>query len=384
MNETRREFEQVMRQFEAYAADPLGCARRWKDSTNGKVVGCVGLHVPEEIVAAAGMLPVLLLEKQGPIVEANAHVQNFMCGYIRSFADQALTGDLDFLDSMVILDSCHVIRMIGDLLRHSAPQLSRIDFLYFPVSLQASGALNYLDSELVSFVKRMEEVAGRSISDEDLSEAIRRHNTNRRLFQSLYSLRRENPGIIDAVQVSNIVKSSMCMPKDEHSALLVELLQALESKRSERRRYSVPIVVSGCLCETCDEILASLEASGATVVDDDLYVGSRYFGTLIDETIPPLQGLANAYMNKIAPCPTVCNTDRNLGDYLAQMARNANAAGVINVIVKYCEAHFYSYLMLRRRLKDLGIPEYMVEKEHDASAEGQIKTRLQGFLEGLR
>ncbi len=383
MKNSTPDFDRITSQFQAIAEHPLETALRWKAATNGKVVGCVGLHVPEEIISAAGMLPVLLLEKEGPIQKAMEHVQSNMCGYIRSVADDALTGELTFLDSLVILDSCHVIRMIGDSLRHSAPDVARIDFLSFPVSLQGAGVQPYLLTELGSFVKRMELVAGRPIDEQSLRDAIRMHNANRRLLQRLYAIRRDHPGLINAVQVAAVVRASMCMPKDEHSVLLSQLLESLEKRKLEPRSTGVPIVVSGSLCESCNAILQALEDAGATVVDDDLFVGSRYFSTLVDETEEATTALASAYLGKSAPCPTITRTDHHLGAYLGRMVQGANAAAVVSIIVKYCEPHYYSYLMARRQLKTLAIPEYMVEKEREAESEGQIKTRLRAFLETI-
>ena len=383
MGNTETRFDGLMQRFAEAAADPLGSVSRWKAAHAGKAVGCVGLHVPEEIISAAGMLPVMLLEKDGPLAHADAHVQNNMCGYIRSIADQALAGQLSGLDSLVILDSCHVIRMIGDSLRHSADQVARIDFLYLPVSLQRSEANKYLGTEIAGFAERMAAVAGRPITEADLDRAIRMHNDNRRLLQRLYSLRRGKPGLIGAVQVATVVKASMCMPKDEHSAILAELLTALEQRTAPSLTGAVPIVVSGSLCESCDDILVALEKSGATIVDDDLFVGSRYFGTLVDESMPPLQALAQAYASQSAPCPTITRTERALGDYLGDMAERAKAAGVVSVVVKYCEPHYYSYLMLRRKLKQRSIPETMVEKERAGASEGQLRTRVQAFVESI-
>ena len=383
MDTTVRRVEHLLLQFKTIADNPSETVKRWKSATNRKVVGCVGLHIPEEIISAGGMLPIVLLEKDGPIRHADAHVQNNMCWYIRSIADQALTGDLSFLDSLVILDSCHVIRMIGDSLRISAPQISRIDFLSFPVSLQIAAADKYLSDEMTSFLTRMEEVAGRSITEQDLSDAIRKHNDNRRLLQKLYCVRREKPGLLRAVDVGYIVKASMCMPKEEHSALLSQLLDALQERVPDPLNIGVPIVVSGSLCETCDDILQTLESSGATVVDDDLFVGSRYFSTLVDEEMRPREALSYAYFNQMSPCPTINRPDRSMGDHLAEMTTTAKAAGVVSIIVKYCEPHYYSYLMVHRKLRERLIPDYMVEKERDSASNGQIKTRVQAFLEAI-
>ena len=46
--------------FIRVAADPYTSLAEWKARTNGKIVGCVPMHIPEEIIHAAGLLPVVL------------------------------------------------------------------------------------------------------------------------------------------------------------------------------------------------------------------------------------------------------------------------------------------------------------------------------------
>jgi benzoyl-CoA reductase/2-hydroxyglutaryl-CoA dehydratase subunit BcrC/BadD/HgdB len=53
------------------------------------------------------------------------------------------------------------------------------------------------------------------------------------------------------------------------------------------------------------------------------------------------------------------------------------------VVVKFCEAHDYLYFTAHRRFEQLGIPEMLVETVHEGAAEGQLRTRLQGFFEKL-
>jgi len=196
-------------------------------------------------------------------------------------------------------------------------------------------------------------------------------------------LRRINPEILSAAQVADIIKASMAMPKEKHNALLEQVIEALEGaeiKSSEK----VPVIISGSLCEACDEyILETLEEVGGIVVDDDLYVGSRYFATEVDEEKQPVIALASAYVNMVSPCPTRHNPGKKLADYLVEMVYRSKAKGIINVVVKYCEAHYYSYLILRRSLREYNIPECLIEAEHDFFSSAQVKTRLQSFIESI-
>jgi len=124
------------------------------------------------------------------------------------------------------------------------------------------------------------------------------------LLKQLYQIRREKPGVLSAVQVSNTVKASMLMDKEEHNALLEQLIGKLGAVEVPKTN-KVPLILTGSLCETCDEyVLKAVEEAGGEIVDDDLYVGSRYFATEVGKTLPPIEALASAYVNMVPPCPT--------------------------------------------------------------------------------
>jgi len=375
--------EKILTQFEVIATEPLKYARQWKEKTQGKVVGCMGLYVPEEIVHAAGMLPIVIFEKDEHILKAQKHVQNVMCGYIRSVVDQSLLGDFDFLDCLVAHDACHEMRMLLDVMKRNSKGLKRLEPLFFPVTLKKPHSWSYLIKELYSFISRMEEISGESISEEKLKNSIRLYNRHRQLLKEVYRLRRQKPGLLSAVQVSNIVKSSMSMPKEEHNILLEKLikdLDVIEVKKTDK----VPLVVSGSLCETCDSyVLEAIEEAGGIIVDDDLYVGSRYFVSEVDEDAPPIESLAYTYINMVSPCPTRYDPNNDLSDYLANMVKKSGAKGIVNIMVEYCEAHAYSYFKLHTKMKEKKIPEYIIKTEHEVKQKEQVKTRVQSFIENI-
>jgi benzoyl-CoA reductase/2-hydroxyglutaryl-CoA dehydratase subunit BcrC/BadD/HgdB len=143
--------------------------------------------------------------------------------------------------------------------------------------------------------------------------------------------------------------------------------------------------LTGSLCESPPERLLELvESVGGLVVDDDLYVGSRYFLNLVPDAANPLEALADAYLNMVCPCPTRIYPRLALGDYLVEKAARAGAKGIVVLIVKYCEAHNYTYPHMRRRFEAAGIPHLKIETEHETVALEQAKTRLQAFVEMIK
>lgn len=374
----------LLQQFKGIAENPKPTALEWQEKTGGKIIGVSGLDVPEAIIHAAGMLPIVLLEKDRPITVANAHVENHQCGYIRSIVDQAIQGEYDYMDSLVLHDCCHIERMTGDAIGMYTDQKVKVNFIYLPPMLEYDITTEFACKEFESLKDRMEKISGNQITDEGLMASIRLFNRQRKALMALYDIRRAYPGIIPAADVVNVVAAGMVMPKEDHVELVNQLLGFLEERKSLPVSTQVPVFVHGSLCERCDAyVLDTIETSGGVVVDDDLYVGARYFSTLYNENLSGIDALVDAYQHRVVMCPTRYEFNRSYGDNLMELASKSAAKLIVMVVVKYCEPHCYSYFSAFNTLRKSGVAQVLVETEHENAQPGQFRTRLQGYFERL-
>ena len=372
----------LLDEFGHIADHPEETALAWKEKTGGKVVGVGGLDIPEPLVHAAGMLPVVLLGNEEEVTLANAHVEMHQCGYIRSLVDLALKDKLAFCDELLFHDCCHIVRMLVDALHTYKEGIPKAKFAYFSPLLEYETAQRYTASEMEKLKDTLQEISGNTITDEKLSESIRLFNRIKKLLVRLYDIRRERPGILSGWDVTQTVAAGMVMPREDYAVKLEELVDLVAARPAPETK-GVPVVVHGSLCERCSRsVLEEIEACGGVIVDDDLYVGSKYFNTLYKADLAPMDALLDAYLHRVSPCPTRYE-ERDPGDYLAEVYNRSGAKGIIMVVVKFCEAHDYLYFTAHRRFEQLGIPEMLVETVHEGAAEGQLKTRLQGFFEKL-
>ena len=368
--------------FGRIADHPNEAAAAWKEKTGGKVVGIGGLDIPEPLVHAAGMLPVVLLGNEEEVTLANAHVEMHQCGYIRSLVDLALKDKLAFCDELLFHDCCHIVRMLVDAMHTYKEGIPKAHFAYFSPLLEYETAQRYTASEMEKLKDTLQEISGNDITDEKLAESIRLFNGIKKQLVKLYDVRRAKPGLLKAWDVSQVVAAGMVMCREEYAEKLAELIEELE-KQPAPECTGTPVVVHGSLCERCSRsVLDEIEACGGVIVDDDLYVGSKYFNTIYSEELAPMDALLDAYLHRVSPCPTRYE-ERDPGDYLAELVKRNGAKGIIMVVVKFCEAHDYLYFTSHRRFEQLGIPEILVETVHEGAAEGQLRTRLQGFFEKL-
>ncbi len=361
------------------AQKPLQRAESWKE-TGKRVIGCFPMYVPEEIIHASGILPITLLGTNETVTLADSYLQPYLCHVPRSNLDLALKGRLDFLDGVVFPNICDVLLFLPDIwsIHHSMPFQHNI---LVAGKLNSASSQRYLISEFNRLKRALEEFTRRDITDDDLRRSIVIYNQNRDLLHKVYRTRVEKPGIFKARDVATVIMTSMLMPKEEHTALLREFLEKAEDK-GRQQEGNVRLLVSGGPCDQPQwEILDLIEDLGAMVVNDDLYVGRRYFATNVSETIPPIEALAEHYINDV-PCPTKHNQDKKYAEHLSDLAEESGAQGVIILMVKYCEPYSFAYPVVKAELTRRSIPHLLIEVDPPISL-GVMRTRLEAFIETL-
>ena len=171
------------------------------------------------------------------------------------------------------------------------------------------------------------------------------------------------------------------MPKEEHSKLLESLIAKLQEKEYAPVKNK-KVFLSGCLCiHPQFEILDMIEDLGMLTVDDDIYVGYRYFANDAEITNDPLGALVERYFIKTPVDPAKGEVEAHWGDELIDKARKASADGIITMMTKYCPPHLCYYPDVKIKLADAGVPEVMIEIEHEIISLEGTKTRLQSFAE---
>ena len=98
-------------------------ARAWKERSGGKVIGLFCCSVPEELIHAAGMLPVRLLGEHEDNSEADVFFPVNVCPYPKACFDQALKGKYDYLDGMVVPNVCDMVRAMFGQWFHMRPAI---------------------------------------------------------------------------------------------------------------------------------------------------------------------------------------------------------------------------------------------------------------------
>jgi benzoyl-CoA reductase subunit C len=349
-------------------------ATAWKDKTGGRVVGIFCCNVPEEIIYAAGMLPVRLLGEKEESDEADLHFPTNCCPYPKRCFDQALKHRYDYLDGLVVPNVCDIIRAMYGTWKLNL-NIPYVHFLEVPQRISSQG-VEFFREMLVGFQRSLEEFSGRTIGENALKAAIEIYDQNRRLLHQAYDLRRR--GFISAVENQNMVLSSMLLPKEEHNRLMSGWLGEFQKRPPITNR--VRMLVSASMLDDTD-FLQLIEKSGGAVVADDMPVGSRYFYYPVGQSSDPLKALADRYLTRI-PCPRKMLPQERF-QYIQEMMEGADVQGAIIHNLKACDCHLYEYPYLKKRLEEMGLPVLFFRGEETEAEQETQRDDVEALIEML-
>ena len=221
--------QQICDEFERLCQTPFNDSLRNYKAAGGKIVGVLYNQVAEELILAAGLLPVRLraVGSRGDEL-ADARFTQVNCSEVRCLYDAAARGTFDFIDGLVATNACDHIRKLyenwADVLKAPYTYL-----VCFPKRKGDDLQVAHLAGELANFKTSLEEHFGVQITDEALREAINLANEIRALQLKLDNLRAEsaNPPIT-GTQALAVHMAGTCMPRQDYKALLSDLVDACE------------------------------------------------------------------------------------------------------------------------------------------------------------
>ncbi len=336
-------------------------ALEWK-SRGGKVVGCLGNDVPEEILIAAGYLPVRICgdPRGGNGGSTDRYIERAFDPLVRSQFRRIVGGSYSFLDHLIINSSSDALVRIFYYLRElrrvepdlPVPELYFFDFLHTRYRTSAI----YNRERLIELKKVVEHWRGQPITEEDIKRAIDICNENRRLLREMAALRSEGP-LVSGVEALQVTGASMFLPRDEHSALLREFLQEVKSRPA---LTGVPLFVTGS-AQDHSYFYELVESCSAVIVGEDHDWGNRHFEGVIDTDADWQDALIDRYHLR-SPGINQSTISERVSALIAQV-RACEARGVIFFMLDLDDAPSWDFPEQRRALEKIGVPVLLLERQ---------------------
>ena len=242
--------------------------------------------------------------------------------------------------------------------------------------------VEWFRSELDILRNSMQEYFGVEITDDDIREAIALHNRSRRSQRALYELRKRDKPPITGAEMLAVTVAGSAMPVEVYNRLLEEMLDDTNQAEGHADYRARLMVIGGELDNPA--FLKVIEDQGGLVVTDALCFGSRTIWEDVDEGVDdPLTALSRYSIADRPSCARMYTQYPKRLQYIRNMVRDFNVDGIIFERLAFCETWGFEQYSLMKDLKELNIPLLCIDREYMLTGVGQLRTRVQAFLETL-
>jgi len=373
------EIQKILSVMKDVVSNPGKAIKNYKQQTGKAVIGCFPVYCPEEIVHAAGMLPVAMWGGSTKVSKAFTVVPSFCCSIMQSNIEFAMKGTYDDLDAVIMSSPCDTLKSIPQDWLYTIPHIPVIQIVY-PQMRKLDAGIKYLKSEFQRIVRALESIGGEPISDAALQESIGVYNEHRQALRNFCRVARSYPTTITPVVRHLVIKSGYFMGKGQHTLLVNSLIDEL-SKLPAEEWTGKRIILTGITAEP-DDLLTLLNENKLTVVGDDLAQESRQFRTDVPAGDDPLMRLASQW-SLVEGCSLAYDPQKKRGQMIIDMARETGTDGIVMCMMKFCDPEEFDYPILAKEFEAAGLPLLFLEIEQQRQSLEQERTRIQGFAEML-
>ena len=359
---------------------------------DGKIaLGYNCYYIPEVLLNLPGCFSTRLRAPRCESTDvATYYMTSRTCPYVRSILERAIEGGYNYLGALFGAECCAAMERMEehffllDLVKNDKFFITQID----PPMKGDKTNLEYYEGQLkLKVVDQLAKHYGIDVSDAAMRKAIEQFNELCDVITEIGNFRKLPNPPITGYEFHVIQLVSEVCPHELILPYLKETLAEIKKRKPEKEfPFRARVVVAGSEIDD-PEFTKLLETCGAMVVADRYCYGSlpsrEQIEILDGET--PLRAVARHYL-RTSQCPRFMERARSDGrrTYIRDLCREYGADGVLYEQMKFCE--FWSYervLGVHILQEELGIPTVGIEKEYTLAGAGQLRTRIQAFVESL-
>lgn len=348
-------------------------------------------HIPEVLLNLDTCFSTRLrAPRTGSMDIATYYMSSYLCGYSKALVERGIEGGYNHLDALIGSETCSEMNRCYEhfeLLNLVPNDKFFVAIPDAPFKVMPHTVKHFRKQLQLKVLDRLHEVYGVDISEDAMRKAVEEHNEVCRLITEIGEYRKEDNPRITGYEFHVINLVSYVCPKYLIIDKLRETAEELKTRvPDEKKNFRAKVVVVGSEIDDPD-FTKLFEESGALVVADRYCFGSlpgREEIHLTDDG-DVLDQIILHYMNT-SQCPRYMSHDKVQGrkDYVKQLVEDYNAEGVIYEQLKFCEYWGYERALASHIItNDFGIPSVTVDRQYTANASGQLRTRVQAFVESL-
>ena len=375
--------ETIVKEFQEIAANPSAQLKKYK-AEGKKVIGVLPYYAPEELVYAAGMVPMGIWgSNTKTISRAKEYCATFYCTIAQLALEMLLDGTLDQLDGIITPTICDTLRPMSQNIRVAMSEKLPCIFLAHPQYRRPAFGLQFTLDQYNHVKAELEKISGSAITDEALREAIKVMNRSRAARREFVKLASEHCDVITAVKRSAVLRAAWFM----EPAVFAEKLEALNAELKalpECKWTGKKIVTSGIICDN-PKLLQIFDDNKIAIAADDVAQESRAIRVDAAETGDPMMALAQQFADQdyeVLLYDEHSNQNRR-GEYVANLVKNSGAQGLVLFMQQFCDPEEMEYPYLKKALDNAGVPHIKLGVDQQMRDFGQASTAIQAFADVL-
>ena len=374
-----RTAKEIINEFKAIADNPRKAMDDYKKETGKGAVGIMPVYCPEEIVHAAGYLPIGMWGAQKKqISKARTYLPPFACSIMQSVMELQLEGVYDDLEAVIFSVPCDTLKCMSQKWNRPVPA---IVFTHPQNRKIAKDAANVFAREEFNIVKeKLEDILDVHISNKAIKNSIAVYNENRAACREFSDVAAEYAAVVTPSDRHAVIKARWFMEKSKHTALVKELIEAVKANPAPEYKGK-KVVVTGILVEPYD-VLDIFAENGLAIVADDLAQETRNFRQDVPDDDDALMALARAW-NEFDGCSLATDANKPKGQMIIDAVKKYGADAVVVCMMKFCDPEEFDYPILLQEFEAAGVKNLYIEVDQESTAFEQVKTRIQTFAEIL-
>lgn len=351
-----------------------------------KIIGYTpGGYLPEELVIAGGAIPVGFIRggDHAMVEMASAYLCRWMDTFCRGQIGYAVSGEdpyYNIIDVLVVPMTDNHIRAVMDVLDYN----TEIEiFPYGIPHMKDELAGDYYLKGIIRLKGKLEEMTGVEITDDRLKEAIQLCNRERELLKEISLMRQAGPVPISSRDFVALNHASFLADKKVMVAVLEELVEELKAGAASPDEGPRILLTGSTLALGDNKIHDLVDEAGGVIVVEEFAEGIRPYWENVTPEGDLMAALADAYFERRVP-PAWFRPGKERLEFLVKLARDYKVDGVIWYQLMYRESYkTESYYFPEILNREAGLSMLVLESDYDAAEVGQMRTRIETFIESI-
>ena len=354
-------------------------------------MGYTCYHVPEPILNVGNCFSVRLrAPNTGSLDIATYYMSNYTCEFARALVERGIEGGYQFLDAMIGVDACSMMNRAMEhfeILQVNDKPNFFVTHADIPFKITDYTLDGYERQMQVRVLDRLHEVFGVDTSDAAIRKAVEEHNEVCRIISEISEMRKKDKPVITGYEFHVIDLVTYVCPKALILPYLRETLEELKARKPDKKSpFSARVAIVGS--EIDDPSLTRLiEDVGALVVSDRYCFGSTPGREVIElkDDEPALRQICLHYM-QVSECARWISDEKVLQrrETADRLAKEFKAEGIIYEQMKYCDYWGFERVLVSHIMHDeYGWPVLSIDRLYNNGNSGQLRTRVQAFVESL-